>query len=361
MPTLIFIHGRGLKPPKAVERQNWLAALNRGLTRLSPPTRQIPDDEDHFRLAYWSDLFYPPESVNNSAQVTSVGGIVSAAEAGLSDVQGLSVESLVESFWKWRLPQPATAPQSPDPQTKQFEDGYVRDTIKFFGLGYGDTCAKALTDQLAEVEAGDPVMIVSHSFGTVIAYEVLLRDLPQINGTRQQPLMIDTWVTMGAPLGWAIDLQGELPTWAERGATQLDQDARAVVQSISQVVQTGIGVLRQSSPAASPPDTPVDVVQLPPKQFPDTVARWFNIYDVRDPVACGGGLGTVVGDLALSETFLYQNQERAFDVTIRNDDCPPTVRGVDIRAHDDFDGYGQCAQLAQLVSDFWVRFNGAWA
>jgi hypothetical protein len=31
-----------------------------------------------------------------------------------------------------------------------------------------------------------------------------------------------------------------------------------------------------------------------------------------------------------------------------------------MRAHEDFTGYGQCGQLAQLVADFWQRSGGQW-
>jgi hypothetical protein len=376
--TLVFIHGRGLKPPKDVERKSWLDAVNRGLTRLDPPPRQLVDDPQHVRLAYWSDLFYPPEATSNPAGVSSSNGIVDAAEAGLTEVQTQSILALVDRFWSWRLPQPATAAVA-DPQTKQFEDGFVRDVVKFFGLGYGDTCAGRLRDELIAVDSGDPVLLVSHSFGTVLAYEVLLNDIDAINAARAQngraALAIDTWVTMGSPLGWAIDLQAELPTWKERLLVQIDQGlqptlqgARAVLQYIGDVVQLRFDRLLQSTQSPpSGPALPVTVDALPAKLFPSSIGRWFNIYDTRDPVACAAGVGVAWGGgLAVGQTFLYtdqsgQGQQRAFDVTIRNDDCPPSVVLPDIRAHDDFDGYGQCAQLGQIVADVWSRCGGQWA
>jgi hypothetical protein len=375
-PTIIFIHGRGLKPPKDVERKNWLDALNRGLTRLTPGTRQLRDDAVHVRIAYWSDLFYPPATQSNADQQTAPAGIVDPTSAGLDDTQATAAMALVDKFWQWRLPQPAAASAAAaDPKTAQFKDGFARDVVKFFGLGYADTCAGPLRDELKQVEAGSGVILVSHSFGTVTAYEVLVRDLDAINQDRQQngwgPLQIDTWVTMGSPLSWAIDLQAELPTWKERLLTEIDQgfqpalrDAGDVLQNIGTSVHDHLAALRQKAqpaPAAALAGT-VSLDHMPPKQFPSGVNRWFNVYDLRDPVACEGGLGGLVGGaLAVGGTFLSQNQQRAFDITIRNDDCPPEVRWVDIRAHDDFNGYGQCAQLSQVVADCWERFGGQWA
>ena len=365
MPTFIYIHGRGLKPPKDQERKNWLDALNRGLARIAPPGHQIADT-DSFRLAYWSDLFYPAGS--DAERDSTPVGVADPARAGLSGPQALAIAAFVERFWAWRLGQPAVVTE--DPQTKQFEDNFVRDVIKFFGLGYGDTCAEPLRQELRQVPSGDPVMLVSHSFGTVLAYEVLVRDLDAINERRARagldPVSIDTWVTMGTPLGWALDLQAEVPGWQAQLIARVDQnlqpvlaEARACIDAIGNLTQRRLGELFQQAPP--PAVAPVTVVQLATKQFPPRgVDRWFNIYDPRDPVACGAGIGALHGGLAVGGTFLFDGRQRAFDVTIRNEGCPPEVVGIDLRAHQDFTGYGQCGQLAQLVSDFWERSGGRW-
>lgn len=347
MPTLIYVHGRGLKPAAADERKAWLDALNRGLQRLSPPLRTLADD-DHFRLAYWSDVFYPPGS--------------SESNAGLSIPELNAIGALVGKFWQWRLPQPAARPA--DATTAQFEDSFVRDVVKFFGLGFAEKCAEPLRQALALVPAGDPVMLVSHSFGTVLAYEVLLRDLPGLG------VSIDTWVTMGTPLGWTIDLQARVPQWQEQLLVEVDQGLHPVLTGARDVL-TSIGALARGSflnvfGSQAPSIAPM-LFEVPPKQFPPVgVDRWFNLYDPRDPVACAGGVGNVVGStglggilsgagLAVGNTFLYNDAQRAFDITIRNDACPVDVIVPDMRAHMDYFGYGQCAQLAQLAADFLQR------
>ena len=340
MPRLIYIHGRGLKPPASVERKAWLDALNRGVDRLSPPVPHLPDD-DRFRLAYWSDAFYPADA--------------SEVRAGLSDEQTTAVTALVSKFWQWRLPQPA-APIV-DEKTKSFEDNFVRDVIKFFGLGFADRCADRLRTELAAVPAGEAAMLVSHSFGSVLAYEVLVHDLPRLG------VKVDTWVTMGSPLGWAVDLQARLPDWKEQLIAEIDEGlqpvlaaGRQTLESIGNDVRSRLGNLfgRPGVATLAPA-----ALQLAAKQFPPAgVDRWFNIYDPRDPVACAGGFGTFLGGLTVGTTFLYAGEQRAFDVSIRNDACPPDVVIADMRAHEDFTGYGQCAQLSQLVVDFLARAGG---
>jgi hypothetical protein len=152
-PTLIFIHCRGKKPPIDQERKLWLDALNEGLLRLNPATRQFVDDPIHLRIAYWSDCIYPLLTLTDTSQVPTTVGIVDPAPASLAPDQMSTLSLLVDKFWGWRLGQPAPpAVTPPDPQTKQCQDGYVRDVIKFFCLGYGNTCARPLHDELIAVE-----------------------------------------------------------------------------------------------------------------------------------------------------------------------------------------------------------------
>jgi hypothetical protein len=363
--SLIYIHGRGLKPPADVERRAWLDALNRGLVRLTPGALQWPDDAS-FRLAYWSDLFYPEPSAVYEP-------ITNDERAGLNPDQAEAIKALVASFWSWRLPQPASpsvdelsqqAPATMNELTRRFEDSFVRDVIKFFGLGFAERCSEPLRSALLETE--DDVMVVSHSFGTVVAFEVFVRDLEAINAERaaagRGALRIDTWVTLGSPLRWAVDLQTLLPDWkeqllldAERGLQPLLSGARHYLDVIGNVARRGLGGLLPAMSAASA-EASGTVYKLSTKQFPPAfVERWFNIFDTRDPVACGAGFSTLVGGLAVGDTFLFEGHQRAFDISIRNEACPPNVIGVDIRAHADFDGYGQSVQLAQLVADFWLR------
>jgi hypothetical protein len=352
MPRIIYIHGRGLKPPATVERKAWLDALNRGLQRLGPTLHQLPDT-DAIRLAYWSDVFYPPGASEQSG--------------GLSADQTTAIFALVNKFWEWRLPQSVAAPPAVAPEVKQFEDNFVRDTIKFFGLGFGDRCSNPLRDQLRDVPNGEPVMLVAHSFGTVISYQVLVQDLESVDADRlaagRDPLHIDTWVTMGAPLSWVVDLQDRVPTWQEQLIAEVDQGLQPFLGAARRTLETIGNLLRRPAVAAGVPGLMgTSLFHVAAKQFPPRgVDRWFNIYDPRDPVACAAGFGTLLTGLAVGETFLFGDQQRAFDITIRNDACPAGVTVADLRAHMDYTGYGQCAQLAQLISDFWTRSSGAWS
>jgi hypothetical protein len=362
--TIIYVHGRGLKPSPECERANWLKALNRGLGRLGGPALTIPNDA-RFQLAYWSDLFYPnapvPECLDSAQAAPPV---VSPDQANLQTNEWQALQGFLQQFWDWQLPPAAT----PDASTKSFEDGFVRDVVKFFGLGYGRRCIQPLIQKLAE--ADENVMLVSHSFGTVLAYEVLSSYMDDVSSARGgRPLYIDTWVTMGSPLGWAIDLQARIPAWQEILVAQIDQRIRNDLSAVKdEIARIGAALRLASAPPKSAPVATAtsgvvlpEAVRLPPKEFPAVVGRWFNIYDRRDPVACEGGVGGTAS-LAVGEAFLYNDPvqgpvQRAFDNVIRNEACPANVLGVSIDAHNDFRGYGLCAQLAQVVADFWSRYN----
>ena len=101
------------------------------------------------------------------------------------------------------------------------------------------------------------------------------------------------------------------------------------------------------------------VVQLGIKQFPPQgVDRWYNIYDPRDPVALPAG-GRAAGwgrGHRWRHVSLGGRAARLRRLHRRTTFARPTFQLVDSEAHSDR-GYGECAQLAQLVRDFWIRWD----
>jgi hypothetical protein len=119
-PTLIFIHCRGKKPPIDQERKLWLDALNEGLLRLNPATRQFVYDPIHLRIAYWSDCIYPLLTLTDTSQVPTTVGIVDPAPASLAPDQMSTLSLLVDKFWGWRLGSrhhPRSRHQTPRPNS----------------------------------------------------------------------------------------------------------------------------------------------------------------------------------------------------------------------------------------------------
>lgn len=365
MPTLIYIHGRGKKVSFQDEEDKWYTALQEGLQRL-PPEQAPTVPRDRFHLAYWSDIFYPVQPTPDNPQ-------------GLPDHEKVAVDLLAVPLLAAR----ATGRMGPqrddrrvlgsvrlpvaDQQAKQAGDDFLRDLIKYFGLGYAHKVRKPFVDLLTQLPLEDGLDVVAHSFGTLIAYEVLITGLDDINAQRitqgRGPILIDTLVTMGGPLGWAFDAQRMFPIWAQQVLTEAGQIEYDVQQALGRVEAFIGDVIHWVRPStAQPPQhwtpiVPPELDELPPKQFPPKgVDRWFNIFDPRDPVSAEFGIGA----LTVADTFLDGPKdatwERAFDVTIKNELAPADSQEVTIDAHNDR-GYGKCAELAQVVHDSWFRWS----
>jgi hypothetical protein len=398
MPTLIYVHGRGQKHTPQEEHDKWYDSLLTGMQRLAPQmVPAIPGDR--LELAYWSDLFYPPQAQGARARGVAAAAVAADDEnpQGLSGDDAALVDRIAQQYWASQLPlrvappplrastrdlQPSIAParglrrdaavqgtgaipaSSDEVLAAQYEDSFMRDVVKYFALGFADKVRVPLVDLLTNLPLDDGTMLVSHSFGTIICYDVLIRSLDAINKerTRNQkaPLQIDTWVTMGCPLGWALDIQSRLPLWLQQAVAQTDELKVKAEKAVERMQKWLDDMKKRLLPSGQMRAFDGRVVQLGIKQFPPQgVDRWYNIYDPRDPVAyppvvarLGGGAVTV------GDTFLSAGAQRAFDVYIVNDFRSADIQLIDPEAHSDR-GYGECAQLAQLVRDFWVRWDAA--
>ena len=385
MPTLVYVHGRGQKQTAEREHEKWYLALQEGLRRLAPePTPSI--DRADVRLAYWSDLFYPPRRA-----AATRGSRAAAAGTGVSDERDEETrlaEIVARTYLEAHLPvRAAVAPEvggaapipppgrpasrglaagpaattAAAPDVATYEDSFMQDVVKYFGLGFAEKVSRPLVEILSEEAFADGVMLVSHSFGTIVCFDVLARNLTDIDAARtsagRDPLHIDTWLTLGCPLGWALDLEKALPAWLQMAAVQASELKDRVDEAIAGVQRRlqELGGWLRPGPATRGLE-PGPFAQLGAKQFPPRgVDRWYNIYDPQDWVSFPPVVGALgIGAITVGDTFRWNGQQRAFDISIVNDFRTPGAPLLDMEAHNDR-GYGQCAQTAQLVCDFWTR------
>jgi hypothetical protein len=215
---------------------------------------------------------------------------------------------------------------------------FVRDVIKYFGLGHREPVNAKLADILDAAPSGAPVLLVSHSLGTVVAYDVLTAG----------NYRIDTWVTLGSPLGWVQGLQAQLPGWL----TELSPEKLVPVTEVLARGEEAVATVLNKASAAK--DHIADffgrfrrrgrreVYTLPQPIFPlAKVDRWFNIYDPGDPVATAAGLG----HRTLTDVYLDGGRERVYDIQVHNTPGNP---------HSEV-GYLQTLQTVWLVKDFLAR------
>ena len=219
-PTVVYVHGNGNKPAADTLKRIWDEAL------FGEPAG------DRSRMAYWADLRYPEPLPDHETDELAMapGGEEAVADDELRPEE-LVVEAVMEAHAETLLETPVTAgggvPEETVPGAAL--DSWVRDMayvadalvsgesetseealplpraarvaifrtlVKrtfvdvyayFFG-GAGDGMRERMRDALDGVHG--PVVVVSHSLGTIIAYDVLRER------SREVPLL----VTAGSPL-----------------------------------------------------------------------------------------------------------------------------------------------------------------
>jgi subtilisin family serine protease len=246
---VVYVHGIGQHPPAARMKLQWdLALFGRDLGARS-------------RMAYWSDLLHPPaappaarKAAKNAARNAGPGAdpatldvdelLQRAHVAGdrraeafahdLLQVLGAPPQPLVIGPGKKLLPLP---PSLRRPLSRAFLETFVADTAAYF---FRDGMRAKIRERLQreiDAAAGQPLAIVAHSQGTIVAYEVLsaLAARPGAGPA------LDALVTFGSPLGIS-----EVQDWLEP----------------------------------------------PTRRVPANVRRWQNFADPLDPVAMDKRLGS---------------------------------------------------------------------
>jgi subtilisin family serine protease len=238
---LIYVHGIGDQPRQADLKLEWdLALFGKDLGERS-------------RMAYWSDLLHPKgaraaksfrrRSTGSRSEI-DVDALLANAGANKNDKDAQAFAlSLLGDFGvdeaavaargvgKKVLPLPGFLRK---PVSRAFLERFITDTAAyFFGAGMRARIRKRLIEQL-QLPKDQPVTIVAHSQGSIIAYEVL-------SAIAEKQLALDALVTIGSPLG-ITEVQDFL-----------DPDSL---------------------------------------QIPSVVKRWYNFADPLDPVAIQKGLAS---------------------------------------------------------------------
>lgn len=203
--VIIGVHGLGNKPPKSLLEEWWRSAMTEGL-RLAGYDSSLPG----FEIAAWSDIIhktpqnplvedhespffidekYSPAPINFESEDTSTRKKVidylgrQMNRVFLNEDLSLNYSFITDAII-----------------TRYFNDleVYYSDTpVEMEGgtATYRDLIRKRLFDRLIE-HRKDDIMLIGHSMGSIIAYDVLTFMAPEIK--------INTFVTMGSPLGLPV-------------------------------------------------------------------------------------------------------------------------------------------------------------
>ncbi len=288
MGHITFVHGIANKPEPEVLLDQWRVALQ------DDDGVDLEDLAVTCSMVYWADLLYPNPAPAGSAHESAVLELERTTDPGDADMRWLElvdpeeqafVESLAQEIgFEWVAP---TAGEGDDPirpgsglETVPLPPGLKRRLMRillrdvhhylydepFCPRSGGEKVrirqevrsrmVKALREG---AEQGGPHVVIGHSLGSVIAYDVLTGDddVPEI----------DALITLGSPLGISEVRERLAPPWTE-------QDG------------------------------------WPAERLP--TGSWNNIYDLLDPV-CG------FKDRRIAGVFRSAGRLRVTDIEVTNE------------------------------------------
>lgn len=200
--VIIGIHGLGNKPPKDLLEEWWRLSMNDGLREAGHRF-----DGFSFHMTYWADTLHPvpldPEVKDSKSKL-----FIDEPYTGITKPINLGrriVNYLKNSFDKLVVKEIISL--DVPSLTNSFIHHYFRDLeIYYSDKSLENTNPPALPrkvirdrliDDLKKFKSKQ-ICLIAHSMGSIIAYDVLLKEVPGVN--------IDTLITIGSPLGQTLVL-----------------------------------------------------------------------------------------------------------------------------------------------------------
>lgn len=233
---VLFVHGIGQKPDKSALLGIWRRALASGRYGFD-----LGADGVGSSMCYWADVLYRVPDPNVAAHESD--SELEAVEVEVTDTgEALSLDQAADPDWlarlhfrltqeapeledeEWQSEANALSPQErfllPWPLKERFLKVFLRDVHHYlFNIEHEPRPGKRyrvryeirrrfLNDLAAIPRDRSPVIVVSHSMGSVIAYDCLA-NMPECR-------KIDALVTLGSPLG-IDEVQDKLaPGWSRK-------------------------------------------------------------------------------------------------------------------------------------------------
>lgn len=219
---IVYVPGMKPKPPPDAHRAALLRVLLSGLERVKPEAaRMLHQHADRFELVSWTFLFY---GSYRNLEIDRPGIDRLLAEPGPSAEDLKEIRSLSRRIRRWwhlfgdSVPWLSRVIASADMRLLLTEvRRYLRNDD-----GIGDAVRALVKGALTRAwEAGETVMLIGHSLGSVIAYEALW-ELSRRDGADGR---VDLLLTLGSPLATRF-VRRSLRGADQRGALRYPSNVR---------------------------------------------------------------------------------------------------------------------------------------
>ncbi len=194
--VIIGIHGRSNKPEAKTLRNWWKQSMEEGLNKSLEESLGNVD----FEMAYYADIYYKkqiPDAENKEPYIKAKAGELKRYRRGILDrIRGIA--------GNW-LDDPLDWLEENSNLFSSLAKTVTKKLMKDLGKYYNDQASrekikKSLRDLLEE-HKDDEIILISHSMGTIVAYDVL-RELGRSQD--HKGIRIEHFITMGAPLGLTV-------------------------------------------------------------------------------------------------------------------------------------------------------------
>lgn len=208
--VIIGIHGLGNKPSKDILESWWQAAMIEGLEKHGNSV-----DLPKFELVYWADILYEKPLDEHISDKEDPYFMDEKYLPGIADFkpEENSLRQKVLDFIEDQLDK-LFLNQDLSVNYSGITDLVIHHYFKDLEAYYADECLdenndrclsrKLIRERLAATITkyeGEDIMLIAHSMGSIIAYDVLTFMIPDID--------IHTFATIGSPLGFPV-VQGKI-------------------------------------------------------------------------------------------------------------------------------------------------------
>lgn len=185
--VIIGIHGLSNKPPKDTLAEWWKAAIVEGLEK----NTGITNPSINFESVYWADVMYEkPDPKPDAYKKAEEGALKTYDDSWLDAVR----EKVFD--WSGDIIDAAKKYLGVDKVADEVLEHKLKDLSRYYKeASIRETLRDRLKSKILE-HKDKRIMILSHSMGTIIAYDVL-----RILGQEHPRLLIDHFITLGSPLG----------------------------------------------------------------------------------------------------------------------------------------------------------------